>query len=492
MSRKPFRHRLEMEYEAVIGLEIHAQLLTESKIFCGCSTRFGAEPNENTCPVCTGMPGVLPVLNRRVVELALRTAVALQGEIPTRSVFARKNYFYPDLPKGYQISQFEAPLSVGGHVDIESDGETRRIRLTRIHLEEDAGKLVYEGTMEKADAGYVDLNRTGVPLIEIVTEPDLRSPAEAAAFLRKLRSIVRYLEVCDGNMEQGSLRCDANVSIRPAGSEGLGVKTELKNMNSFRFVERALEYEIDRQIAAVEDGEKIVQETRLWDESKNATLSMRGKEEAHDYRYFPDPDLVPVEIDSAWVEEIREGLPELPDAKERRYVEELKLPAEDARTLTATAELAEYFEKTVALFPQAKKVSNWVLTELLRELNRDNKEIDECAVTPEHLAGMLSMIEDGSISGKIGKQVFEEMYRTGKEPKGIVKEKGWVQIQDSSELTGVIEQVVTSHPDEVSKFRAGKEKVFGFLVGQVMKATRGQANPKMVNELLRKRLASDD
>jgi aspartyl-tRNA(Asn)/glutamyl-tRNA(Gln) amidotransferase subunit B len=481
-----------MEYEAVIGLEIHAQLLTESKIFCGCSTQFGSDPNENTCPVCTGMPGVLPVLNRRVVELALRTAIALHGNIPPRSVFARKNYFYPDLPKGYQISQFEAPLSLGGHVDIESNGETRRIRLTRIHLEEDAGKLVYEGTMEKAHAGYVDLNRTGVPLIEIVTEPDLRTPAEAAAFLRKLRSIVRYLGVCDGNMEQGSLRCDANVSIRPVGSEGLGVKTELKNMNSFRFVERALEYEIERQSATIEGGEKIIQETRLWDASKNATLSMRGKEEAHDYRYFPDPDLVPVEIDSAWVEEIRSHLPELPDAKEQRFAEAYGLPREDARTLTATAELADYFEKTVARFPHAKKVSNWILSELLRELKRDEREIDACAVTPEHLAGMLAMIEDGSISGKIGKQVFEEMYRTGKEPDAIVKEKGWVQIQDSSELTGVIDQVIASHPDEVQKYRAGKEKVFGFFVGQVMKATRGQANPKLVNELLRKKLQAGE
>jgi aspartyl-tRNA(Asn)/glutamyl-tRNA(Gln) amidotransferase subunit B len=481
-----------MAYEAVIGLEIHAQLLTESKIFCGCSTQFGAEPNENTCPICTGMPGVLPVLNRRVVELALRTAVALQGQIAPRSVFARKNYFYPDLPKGYQISQYEAPLSLGGHVDIESNGESQRVGITRIHLEEDAGKLVYEGTMEKADAGFVDLNRTGVPLIEIVTEPDIRTPEQAGAFLRKLRSILRYLEVCDGNMEQGSLRCDANVSIRPLGSEGLGVKTELKNMNSFRFVERALEYEIQRQMATLDDGKEVVQETRLWDATKNATLSMRSKEEAHDYRYFPDPDLVPVEIDSAWVEEIRSHLPELPDEKENRFVEQYHLPREDARTLTATAELADYFERTVAGFPQAKKVSNWILTELLRELNRDDREIDACAVTPEHLAGMLSMIEDGSISGKIGKQVFEEMYRTGRDPQAIVKEKGWIQIQDSSELTGVIDQVLETHPEEVNKYKAGKEKVFGFLVGQVMKATRGQANPKLVNELLRKKLRSAD
>ena len=481
-----------MEYEAVIGLEIHAQLLTESKIFCGCSTQFGAEPNENTCPICTGMPGVLPVLNRRVVELALRTAVALQGEIAPRSVFARKNYFYPDLPKGYQISQYEAPLSQGGYVEIESNGEIRRVGITRVHLEEDAGKLVYEGTMEKADAGFVDLNRTGVPLIEIVTEPELRTPEEAGAFLRKLRSILRYLEVCDGNMEQGSLRCDANVSVRPVGSKGLGVKTELKNMNSFRFVERALEYEIQRQIATLEDGEEVVQETRLWDASKNATLGMRSKEEAHDYRYFPDPDLVPFEIDAERAEETRKNLPELPDEKENRFVEQFELPRADARTLTSSAELADYFERAVAGFPQAKKVSNWILTELLRELNRDDREIDQCEVTPEHLAGMLSMIEEGSISGKIGKQVFEEMYRTGKDPQTIVKEKGWIQIQDSSELTGVIDDVLQAHPDEVKKYRAGKEKVFGFLVGQVMKATRGQANPKLVNELLRKKLQSTD
>ena len=477
-----------MDYEAVIGLEIHAQLLTKSKIFCGCSTQFGAEPNENTCPICVGMPGVLPVLNRQVVELALRTAVALQGRIASRCVFARKNYFYPDLPKGYQISQYEAPLSLGGYVEIESRGETRRIRITRIHMEEDAGKLVYEGTMERADTGFVDLNRTGVPLIEIVTEPDLRTPEEAGAFLRKLRSILRYLQVCDGNMEQGSLRCDANVSIRPAGSTGLGVKTELKNMNSFRFVERALEYEIRRQEALLADGEAIVQETRLWDAARNATLSMRSKEEAHDYRYFPDPDLVPVAIDSAWVEAIRRDLPELPDEKEDRFVEAYALPRADARTLTATVEMADYFERTVSRFPHARKVSNWILTELLRELNRDHREIDACAVTPEHLAAMLSMIEEGGISGKIGKQVLEEMYRSGRDPQTIVREKGWVQIQDSSELEAVIDRVLQTNPVEVKKYREGKEKVFGFLVGQVMKATRGQANPKRVNELLRAKL----
>ncbi len=480
-----------MKYEAVIGLEIHAQLLTRSKIFCGCSTRFGAEPNANTCPVCTGMPGVLPVLNEKVVELALRTAVALHGTIPRRSVFARKNYFYPDLPKGYQISQFEAPLSLGGYIDIEGEGWSRRVRITRIHMEEDAGKLVYEGTMDRAEAGFVDLNRTGVPLIEIVTEPDLRSPEEAGAFLRKLRSILRYLGVCDGNMEEGSLRCDANVSLRPVGTRELGVKTELKNMNSFRYVERALEYEIERQTTLLEEGEEVVQETRLWDSSRNLTLGMRGKEEAHDYRYFPDPDLVPVEIDADWVEEIRRNLPELPDEKMRRFVEVYGLPETDAKILTGTAELAGFFEKTVAEFDRPKKVSNWILTELLRELNKDDREIDTCAVTPGHLARLLAMVEGGEISGKIGKQVFAEMYRTGKAPEAIVKEKGWSQIQDTSELGAVIDRVLEEHPAEVEKYRAGKEKVFGFFVGQVMKATRGQADPKLVNALLRERLRTD-
>jgi len=479
-----------MEYEAVIGLEIHAQLLTGSKIFCGCSTQFGAEPNDHICPVCLGMPGVLPVLNRNVLELALRTAVALHGEIPSRSIFARKNYFYPDLPKGYQISQFEFPLSLGGYIDIQVGDSPRRINLTRIHMEEDAGKLVYEGAMEAADAGFVDLNRAGVPLLEIVTEPDLRTPGEAALFLRKLRSILRYLGVCDGNMEQGSLRCDANVSIRPKGSTHLGVKTELKNMNSFRFVEQALVYEIQRQEDTLEEGGAIIQETRLWDSAKNITLSMRSKEEAHDYRYFPDPDLVPFEIDTAWVEEIQRTLPELPDQKEDRFVDQYQIPRSDAQTLTATAEMADYFEKVVAGFPQGKKACNWILTELLRELNRDEREIEQCPISPENLAQMLTMIEDGTISGKIGKQVFSEMYQTGKNPQAIVKEKGLVQIQDASELSQVIEQVLDTHPGEVEKYRAGKEKVFGFFVGQVMKATRGQANPQLVNDLLRQKLQS--
>ena len=481
-----------MDYEAVIGLEIHAQLLTESKIFCGCSTQFGADPNAHTCPVCMGLPGVLPVLNRKVVEFAVRTALALRGEISPRSVFARKNYFYPDLPKGYQISQFELPLSQGGTLGLDMEGETRRVGITRVHVEEDAGKLVYTGTMDKAETGHVDLNRAGVPLIEIVTEPDIRSPEEAGTFLRKLRNILRYLNVCDGNMEQGSLRCDANVSVRPRGAQALGVKTELKNMNSFRFVEHALAYEIQRQIEVLEEGGRVVQETRLWDEGKARTLSMRGKEEAHDYRYFPDPDLVPVEVDPDWVAEIRENLPELPDEKEKRFASQYGLPQEDARILTSSAEMAEYFERASSLFSHPKKVSNWILTELLRQLNRDEQEIGACSVTPEHLAGMLSMIEQGVISGKIGKQVFEEIYRTGKDPKTIVKEKGWIQIQDTSELERIVDQVLESHPGEVEKYRAGREKVFGFLVGQVMKATRGQANPKLVNELLREKLQAEE
>jgi len=478
-----------MKYEAVIGLEIHAQLLTKSKIFCGCSTVFGAEPNANTCPVCIGMPGVLPVLNRQAVELGVRAALALHGEIPPRSVFARKNYFYPDLPKGYQISQYELPLSCGGYLDVESEGTQARIRITRVHLEEDAGKLVYAGTLDVAEAGLVDLNRTGVPLIEIVTEPDLRSPGQASAFMRKLRSILRYLNVCDGNMEQGSLRCDANVSVRAAGAEEFGVKTELKNMNSFRFVERALTYEIERQIGILEEGSPVTQETRLWDESKGVTSGMRGKEEAHDYRYFPDPDLVPIALDPSWLSQIRASLPELPEEKADRLVAAYGLSREDARILTESAELAAYFEETVSQFPHPRKVCNWILTELLRELNRDQREVEACPVRPADLARLLAMIEGGVISGRTGKQVFEEIYRTGKDPEAVVAEKGWVQIQDTSELERAVEAVLAANPGEVEKYRSGKDKVLGFFVGQVMRATGGKASPKLVNELLLQKLS---
>lgn len=474
-----------MQYEAVIGLEVHAQLLTDSKIFCGCSTKFGAAPNTHTCPVCLGMPGVLPVLNRKVVEYTVRLALATHCKIAPSSRFARKNYFYPDLPKGYQISQYELPVAEHGWIDIEANGEGKRIGITRIHLEEDAGKLIHDATQPLS---YVDFNRTGVPLIEIVSEPDLRTPEEASSYLKKLRDIVRYLDICDGNMEEGSFRCDANISLRPVGSEGLGVKTEVKNMNSFRFVQRALEYEIKRQHAILEQGGTIVQETRLWDSDKSVTHGMRGKEEAHDYRYFPDPDLVPVVVDDEWIEGVRLELPELPDAKKARFMSKYGLPEQDAVVLTGNKELAAYFEACVARFPQPKKVSNWIMAELLRELNRDDREIDQCPVTPEALADLLIMMEEDVISGKIAKTVFEEMYGTGKAPETIVAEKGLKQVTDEGEIGEVIDGIMAAHPNQVDEYRAGKEKLLGFFVGQVMKQTQGKANPKLVNEVLREKL----
>jgi aspartyl-tRNA(Asn)/glutamyl-tRNA(Gln) amidotransferase subunit B len=474
-----------MQYEAVIGLEVHAQLLTDSKIFCGCSTKFGAAPNTHTCPVCLGMPGVLPVLNQKVVEYTVRLALATHCKIAPSSRFARKNYFYPDLPKGYQISQYELPVAEHGWIDIEANGERKRIGITRIHLEEDAGKLIHDATQPFS---YVDFNRTGVPLIEIVSEPNLRTPEEASSYLKKLRDIVRYLDICDGNMEEGSFRCDANISLRPVGSEGLGVKAEVKNMNSFRFVQRALEYEIKRQHAILEQGGTIVQETRLWDSDKSVTHGMRGKEEAHDYRYFPDPDLVPVVVDDEWIEKVRLELPELPDAKKERFMREYGLPEQDAVVLTGNKELATYFEACVARFPQPKKVSNWIMAELLRELNRDDREIDQCPVTPEALADLLIMMEEDVISGKIAKTVFEEMYGTGKAPETIVAEKGLKQVTDEGEIGEVIDSIMAAHPNQVDEYRAGKEKLLGFFVGQVMKQTQGKANPKLVNEVLREKL----
>lgn len=469
-----------MDYEAVIGLEVHAQLQTQSKIFCSCSTKFGAPPNTHTCPVCLGMPGVLPVLNWQVVEFALKMALATNCRIASVSRFARKHYFYPDLPKGYQISQYELPLAEHGWVEIGVEGEKNRIGITRIHLEEDAGKLIHD---EGRPVSYVDFNRTGVPLIEIVGDPDLRSPEEATAYLRKLRELVRYLEICDGNMEEGSLRCDANISLRQPGQEGFGVKTELKNMNSFRHVQRALEYEIRRQTALLLDGEAVVQETRLWNEAKGVTLSMRGKEEAHDYRYFPDPDLVPVAIDAAWVKRVKDGLPELPDAKRARFQEQYGLPAYDAGVLTASRDLAAYFEACLASFPQPKTVSNWIMVELLRELKQDEREIDACPLPPEGLAELLKLIADGTISAKMGKDVFEEAYRTGRAPKTIVAEQGLAQVSDEGALRKVVGVVLERHPGEVAKYKAGQTKVLGFLVGQVMRETRGQANPQKVNQL---------
>ena len=477
-----------MEYEPIIGLEVHAQLLTRSKMFCGCSTTFGEEPNTLTCPVCTGQPGSLPVVNRKAVEFAIKLGLATSCRIAPYSLFARKNYFYPDLPKGYQISMYEHPLAVDGLIEIINQGQKKRIHIIRIHMEEDAGKLKHGETPETAPFSYVDFNRTGVPLVEIVSGPDIRSPQEAGDYLRELRAILQYLEISTGNMEEGNFRCDANVSVRQKGQKEFGTRTELKNMNSFRHVEKALEYEIKRQIALLEDGEEVIQETRLWDADQEITVSMRGKEEAHDYRYFPDPDLVPLRIDEPWIEEIRKSLPELPIQKRERFVAEYQIPEYDAQILTSTKPLSAFYEETTRLFPEPKTVSNWMMGDLLRELKKDEREIDQCPVTPLHLAEMLKMIKEGTISGKIAKDVFEEMYRTGEPPAKIVKEKGWIQILDEAEIARAIQRVVDANPKLVDDYRKGKEKLFGFLVGEVMKETKGKANPKLVNELLRKKL----
>ena len=475
-----------MEFEPVIGLEIHAQLLTEAKIFCGCSTKFGATPNSHTCQICLGMPGVLPVLNRKVVEYTIRMGLATQCRINEECSFARKNYFYPDLPKGYQISQYAYPLAEHGHVDIELETGRKRIGITRIHMEEDAGKLLHD---EHNPSSYVDLNRTGVPLIEIVSEPDIRGAEEASAYLRRLHEILVYLEICDGNMEEGSFRCDANVSIRPKGQEAFGTRTELKNMNSFRNVQRALEYEIKRQQYILEGGNEVVQETRLWDDTAGVTHSMRSKEEAHDYRYFPDPDLVTVAISRAWVEEILKGQPELPLEKRERFVRDYQIPAYDAGVLTTTRALADYYEEVVRLTGQPKTASNWVMGDILRLLNEDKKDITACPVTPQALADMIRLIDEGTISGKIAKEVIEEMYRTGKPAKAIIAEKGLVQITDEAELARVVSEVIAANPNQLAQYRGGREKLFGYFVGQVMKATQGKANPQLINDLLRKMLS---
>jgi len=477
-----------MEYEPVIGLEVHAQMLTQSKIFCSCSTAFGGDPNTHTCPVCTGQPGSLPVLNRKVVEYTLRAALATHCAIAPYSLFARKNYFYPDLPKGYQISQYEFPLSSHGFVDIQVDDGKKRIGIIRIHMEEDAGKLVHDLSSEPGAHSYVDFNRTGVPLIEIVSDPDMCSPEEAAAYLRKLRAILMFLDICDGNMEEGSFRCDANISLRPKGQKTLGVKTELKNMNSFRNVQRALDYEIRRQTGLLDQGEVIIQETRLWDAARGITSSMRGKEEAHDYRYFPDPDLVPIVVDSEWVGAVKALLPELPDTKKERFIREYGIPEYDAEVLTSSKPLANYYEACLRVYEKPKTVSNWIMSELLRELKRDEREIEECPVPAQNLAQLLNLIEEGLISGKIAKSVFEEMYRTGKKADEIVKEKGWVQVTDTSAIEKTVDEILTKNPREVEEYKKGKEKLFGFFVGQVMKATQGKANPQIVNELLKKKL----
>ncbi|MBT0652125.1 Asp-tRNA(Asn)/Glu-tRNA(Gln) amidotransferase subunit GatB [Geomobilimonas luticola] len=477
-----------MNYQAVIGLEVHVQLLTNSKIFCGCSTKFGAAPNSQTCPVCLGLPGALPVLNKKVVEYAIRAGLATNHTIAPRSVFARKNYFYPDLPKGYQISQYELPICINGHLDIEVEGEAKRIGITRIHMEEDAGKLVHADVPGVGDDSCVDLNRACTPLLEVVSEPDLRSADEAVAYLKKLHQIVVYLGICDGNMEEGSFRCDANVSVMPVGSATFGTRAEIKNVNSFRFVKQAIEYEIERQIELIEEGGKVVQETRLFDPNSGTTRSMRGKEEAHDYRYFPDPDLVPLVISDDWVEDVRLSLPELPAARLARYQAELGLPFYDAEVLTASRELADYFEACLNRYPQAKPVANWVMGEVTRGLNDSGLAITACPVSPELLAELLKLIDAGTISNKIAKTVFDEMWQSGKAPAAIVEEKGLVQVSDTGEIEKIIDEILAANQGQVEEFRGGKEKVFGFFVGQVMRASKGKANPAVVNDLLLKKL----
>jgi len=477
-----------MEFEAVIGLEIHVQLSTKTKIFCNCSTTFGQVQNSSTCPVCLGLPGTLPVLNKKVTEYATKAAMALKCKLNKKSQFSRKNYFYPDLPKAYQISQYDLPLAENGYITVD-DGKDFNIGITRVHIEEDAGKLIHSDDREDSDS-LVDYNRTGVPLIEIVSEPDIRTPEQAKLYLLKVKSILEYLEISDCNMEEGSLRCDANISIRPKGETKLGTKAEVKNLNSFKFVQKALEYEIERQIETVEDGEKIVQETRLWDTSKNMTISMRSKEEAHDYRYFPEPDLVLVEPDKSSIEKIKKSLPELPDDKKQRFVDSYKIPPYDAGVLTSSKALSVYFENVIKLHNNPKAVSNWVMGDILRELKNENIDITKCPVPPLFLSKILDNIDKGVISGKIAKTVFEECFKSSKDPDIIIKEKGLVQISDTGAILEVIKSVLDSNPEILSQYLQGKHKTFGFFVGQVMKATRGKANPASVNKLLKEELGS--
>jgi aspartyl-tRNA(Asn)/glutamyl-tRNA(Gln) amidotransferase subunit B len=480
-----------MEWETVIGLEIHAQLATKSKIFSGAATTYGAEPNTQACAVDLGLPGVLPVINKEVVSKAVKFGLAIEAEIPPKSVFARKNYFYPDLPKGYQISQFEHPIVSTGHIDIQlEDGTTKRIGVTRAHLEEDAGKSMHEGF---GDFTGIDLNRAGTPLLEIVSEPDMRNAKEAVAYMKKIHSLVRYLEICDGNMQEGSFRCDANVSIRPKGQEEFGTRTELKNINSFRFVEQAINIEVDRQIDILEDGGEVIQETRLYDPNKNETRSMRSKEEANDYRYFPDPDLLPVEIENSFIEQVRGQLPELPDAKKQRFIDEFKLSEYDSGVLTAQKEMSDYFETCVkAADGEAKLSSNWITGELAAALNKENKDINESPVSAEHLGGMIKRIKDDTISGKIAKQVFEAMWNGEGDADSIIESKGLKQVTDTGAIEKLVDDVIASSPDQVAQYQAApddkKGKLIGYFVGQIMKQSQGKANPKQVNELLIEKL----
>lgn len=475
-----------MKFQPVIGLEVHVQLNTASKIFCGCSTRFGAEPNLHTCPVCLGLPGALPVLNRQVVDYAIMAGLATNCSINPTNIFARKNYFYPDLPKGYQISQFEQPICLTGHLDIQVEGVQKRIGITRIHMEEDAGKLVHG----LGGGSGIDLNRAGTPLLEVVSEPDLRSADEAVAYLKKLYQIVTFLGICDGNMEEGSFRCDANVSVMPVGSETFGTRAEIKNVNSFRFVKQAIEYEIMRQCELIEDGGTVVQETRLFDPNRQETRSMRSKEEAHDYRYFTDPDLVPIVIDQAWIAQANTQLPELPEARCQRFTDQFGLSDYDADVLTASRGIADYFEEAATIAKNPKGTANWVMGELTRALNDAGLAIEAAPVTPQQLAGLVTLIERGTINATIAKKVFDELWHNGGNPDEVVARLGLAQVSDAGPIIEAIDEIMAANPSQVEEYRAGKEKVFGFFVGQVMRAMKGKANPAMVNDLLKERLGT--
>lgn len=479
------------DYEVVVGLEVHAELKTASKIFCCSSTEFGGDPNTHICPVCLGLPGVLPVLNKKVLEFAIKTGLALNCKIAEFSKFDRKNYYYPDLPKNYQISQYDLPVAEHGRLEVTHDGVHKTIGITRVHLEEDAGKLVHEGaTMAASKYSLVDYNRTGVPLVEIVSEPDIRSPEEARLYLEKLKAILEYADVSDCKMEEGSLRCDANISVRPMGQKEFGTRTELKNMNSFRALQKALEYEVERQIEVLEDGGRVIQETRSWDEGKGITLSMRSKEEAHDYRYFPDPDLVPMIISKEWVEAIRKTLPELPDARRTRYIRDFELPEYDAEVITSSMALSDYFDEGLKYTKNAKALSNWVMGEMMKFINSTGQSVSDPGfpVPAANLAELVELIDKGVISGKIAKDVFKEMQEKGAKPAAVVEAKGLKQISDEGAVGAIVDEVIANNPQSVEDFKNGKERALGFLVGQVMKATRGQANPELVNKLLQEKL----
>ncbi|HDP69325.1 MAG TPA: Asp-tRNA(Asn)/Glu-tRNA(Gln) amidotransferase subunit GatB [Actinobacteria bacterium] len=492
-----------MNYEAVIGLEIHVELNTESKMFCGCSARvFGEKPNTHTCPVCLGMPGSLPVVNEKAIECTAKIGLALNSKIASFTKFDRKNYFYPDMPKDYQISQYDLPICEGGCVDVEiaglapegSDprGYVRRVGITRVHLEEDTGKLIHigeSGRIGGAEYSLVDFNRAGVPLVEIVTEPDIRTPDEAKAFVQKLKNIIEHLGVSDCDMEKGFFRCDANVSLRPLGTEELGTKSEVKNMNSFRAIQRALAYEIERQGELLGAGERVIQETRHWDAAKNVTMSLRSKEEAHDYRYFPEPDLVPMELSRNWVEELKASLPELPNARKKRFIEDYGLTLYDAEFLTSSKTVGDYFEECAKDYPDVKKISNWIMGELTMHLNAVNLKIDESAVTPRHLVQLIKLIDEGAISGKMAKDIFKEMFETGKLPGIIIEEKGLVQISNEKEIDKIVDMVLEENQKAIEEYRSGKDRAFGFLIGQIMRLTKGRANPQLVNDVLRKKLS---